>query len=67
MGILEQFHLVIKFKKSTSNKVSDMLPRPPIVASIILNNNYLSHDSYVEKYAIDGYFKEIYEKITHVL
>jgi hypothetical protein len=60
MGFLQQFHLVIKYKKGTSNKVADMLSRPPIVASIILKNASLSHDSYVEQYAIDEYFKEVY-------
>ena len=40
-----------------------MLSRPPIVASIVLNNTSLSHDSYVEQYVID--FKEVYEKLTH--
>ena len=65
MGFLQQFHLVIKHKKGTSNKVVDMISRPPIVASIILKYIYLSHDSYVEKYAIDEYFKEVYEKLTH--
>jgi hypothetical protein len=65
MGFLQQFHLVIKYKKGTSNKVADMLSRPPIVASIILKNASLSHDSYVEQYAIDEDFKEVYEKLTH--
>jgi hypothetical protein len=65
MGFLQQFHLVIKYKKGTSNKVVDMLYRPPIVASIILKNTSLSHDSYVEQYAIDEDFKELYEKINH--
>jgi hypothetical protein len=65
MGFLQQFHLLIKYKKGTSNKVADMLSRRPIVASIILNNTSLSHDSYVEKYAIDEDFKEVYEKLTH--
>ena len=41
-----------------------MLSRPPIATSIILKNTYLSHDSYVEKYAINKYFKEVYEKLT---
>ena len=36
-----------------------MLCIPPIVASIILKNTSLSHDSYVEQYAIDEYFKEV--------
>ena len=57
MGFIQQFHLVIKEKKSISNKVADMISRPPIFASIILNNTFLSHDNYVEKYAIDEDFK----------
>ena len=65
MGFLQQFHLVIKYKKGTSNKVIDMLFRPHIVAFIILKNTSLSHDNYVEQYAIDEYFKEVYEKLTH--
>jgi hypothetical protein len=35
-----------------------MLSRSPIAAS-------RPHDSYVEKYAIDEDFKEVYEKLTH--
>jgi hypothetical protein len=65
MGFLQQFHLVIKYKKGTSSEVADMLSRPPIATSIILKNTSLSHDSYVEQYAIDEYFKEVYEKLTH--
>jgi hypothetical protein len=57
--------LVIKHKKGTSNKVADMLSRPHIVASIILKNDFLSHDRYVKQYAIDEDFKEVYEKLTH--
>ena len=57
MGFLRQFHLVIKYKKGTRNKVADILSIPHIVASIILKNTSLSHDRYVEQYAIDEYFK----------
>ena len=64
MGFLQQFHLVIKYKKDTSRKVIYMLSRTPFVASIILNNTYLSHDSYVEQYSIDEDFKEVYENLT---
>jgi hypothetical protein len=64
MGFLQQFHLVIKYKKGTCNKVVDMLSSPPIVSSIILKNTSLSHDSYVEQYAIDEDFKEVYVKLT---
>ena len=65
MGFLQQFHLVIKYKKGTSNKVADMLSRPPISASIILHNASLSFESYAEQYANDDDFKEIYAKLTH--
>ena len=61
MGFLQQFHLVIKYKKGTSNKVVDMLSRHPI----ILKNASLSHESYIEQYATDDDFKEIYEKLTN--
>jgi hypothetical protein len=64
MGFLQQFHLVIKYKKGASNKVADMLSRPHIVASIILKNAYLSHDRYIEQYAINEDFKEVYTKLT---
>ena len=65
MGFLQQFHLVIKYKKGTSNKVADMLSRPPISASVILHNASLSFESYAEKYANDDDFKEVYAKLTH--
>jgi hypothetical protein len=64
MGFLQQYHLVIKYKKGTSNKVADMLSRLPIVASAILKNASLSHDNYVEQYVIDEDFKEVYVKLT---
>ena len=65
MGFLQQFHLVIKYKKGTSNKVVDMLSLPPISASIISHNASLSFESYVEQYANNDDFKEIYAKLTH--
>jgi hypothetical protein len=65
MGFLQQFHLVIKYKKGTSNKVVHVISRPPIVDFIIMKNASLSHDSYVEQYVVDEDFKEVFEKITH--
>jgi hypothetical protein len=52
MGFLQQFHLVIKYKKGTSNKVVDMLSHPPISASVILHNASLSFESYAEQYVL---------------
>jgi hypothetical protein len=64
MDFLQKNHLVIKYKKGKSNKVADMISRTLIDASIFLKNTSLYHDSYVEKYSIDEYFKKLYAKIT---
>jgi hypothetical protein len=65
MGFLQKFHLVIKYKKGIHNKVVDMLSRPFINASVILRYNPLAHESYVEQYAKDEDFKDVYEALTH--
>jgi hypothetical protein len=65
MGFLQQFHLVIKYKKGIHNKVADMLSRPMINASKILRYNTLAHESYVEQYAKDDDFKDVYEALIH--
>ena len=64
MGFLQKFHLVIKYKKGIHNKVTYMLSKPVINASIILRYNPLAHESYVEEYARDDDFKDAYEAIT---
>jgi hypothetical protein len=53
MGFLQQFHLVIRYKKGIYNKVVDMFSRPIFNASIILKHNSTMHESYVEQYALD--------------
>lgn len=61
MGFLQQFHLVIKYKKGVHNKVADMLSRPPVKnALIILQNSSTVHESFQEQYANDENFKDIY-------
>jgi hypothetical protein len=65
MGFLQQFHLVIKYKKGIHNKVADMLSRPIVNASTILKHDSLAHESFVEQYARDNDFKDVYEALTH--
>jgi hypothetical protein len=65
MGFFQQFHLVIKYKKDILNKVADMLSRPIVNASTILRHNSLSHGRFVEQYARDDDFKDMYESLTH--
>jgi hypothetical protein len=65
MGFLQQFHLVIKYKKGIHNKVVDMLSILVTNAPTILRYNPLSHESYAEQYVWDDDFKEVYDALTH--
>jgi hypothetical protein len=65
MGFLQQFHLVIRYKKGIFNKVADMISRPIISASVILKHSPIMHESYVEQYSLDTDFKEVYETLCH--
>jgi hypothetical protein len=65
MGFLQQFHLVIRYKKGIFNKVVDMLSRPIVSALVILKQSPIMHESYVEQYALDADFKEVYETLCH--
>jgi hypothetical protein len=53
------------YKKGIYNKVADILSRPIISASFILKNSPIMHESYVEQYALDTDFKEVYETLCH--
>ena len=57
MGFLQQFDLVIKYKKGIQSKVADMLSRPPTNVSILIQGSPLVHSSYVEQYSKDEHFK----------
>ena len=61
MEFLQQFHLVIRYKKGTYNKVADMLSRPIVNSSIILKHNSIIRESYIEQYAYDSDFQYVYE------
>lgn len=62
---IQQFHLVINYKKGVTKKVADMLSRPSLNASVVLQNSSLKLEIYVEKYSTDVDFKDIYESLTH--
>ena len=42
-----------------------MLSRPSLNASIILQNSSLAHESYIEQYARDIDFMDVYDSLTH--
>ena len=56
MGFLQQFNLVVRYKKGIYNKVSDMLSRPIVNSSVILKHNSVLHEIYIELYANDSDF-----------
>ena len=60
MGFLQNFHLVIRYKKGIFIKVSDMISRPIISASNFLKNYSIVHENYIEQYASDVDFKDVY-------
>ena len=64
MGFLQQFHLVIRYKKGIYNKVSDMLSRPIFSATTILKHNSIFHESYVEQYDLDSDFQDVYATLS---
>ena len=42
-----------------------MISRPIVSASVILKHKSIMHESYVEQYALDVDFKEVYETLCH--
>ncbi len=64
MRFLHQFHLVIRYKKGMYNKVSDILSRLIINVAILIKNNFVLPEIYVEKYAQDAEFQEVYLKFS---
>jgi len=57
---LQKIHLVIRDKKGIYNKVVDILSRPIVNVSFILNHNSNMHESYIEQYFQDDDFKYVY-------
>jgi len=64
VGFLQQFCLIIRYEKCIHNKVLDMLSRPIINASTILKHNSVLHESYIEQYAQDVDFKDVYPTLS---
>jgi hypothetical protein len=65
MGFIRKFHLVIRYNKGIYNKVADMISRPIVSGLVILKHNSTMHESYVEQYALDADFKEVYATLCH--
>jgi hypothetical protein len=62
MTYLQQFNLVIMYKKGAQNKLADMLSRPPVTSiclSIVMEVQPSMHDDYKQLYAEDSDFSEV--------
>jgi len=60
VGFLQQFILVIRYKKGIYNKFVDLLSSPIVNTSFILKHNSIMHERYIEKYSQDDNFKDVY-------
>jgi hypothetical protein len=56
--------LVIEYKKGSTNKLEDMLSRPPtskiIALGTLMHMDPFTHDAYIEAYIEDEDFKEVF-------
>jgi hypothetical protein len=64
MRFLQKIHPVIKYKKGNTNKLVDMISRPPtsniIALRTMMHMEPFTHDVYKEAYTKDKDFKEVF-------
>jgi hypothetical protein len=53
---IQQFHLVIRYKNDTSNKMVDLISRPPTPFISILEVRCDTYDTWKDQYATDTNF-----------
>jgi hypothetical protein len=67
MGFLQQFHLVIKYKKGSTNKLADMISRPSAskitTLGTLMHMEIFTHDAFKEAYTEDEDFKEVFQQL----
>ena len=65
MGLLQQFCLVIKYNKDNTNKLENMLSRPPtsniIDLRTLMHMEPFTHDTYKEAYKENQDLKEMFK------
>jgi hypothetical protein len=73
MVFLQQFHLVIKYKKGKTNKSAYILSRTPTskitALGTLMHVDPFTHDAYREVYIEDEDFKKVFQHLqdqTHV-
>jgi hypothetical protein len=65
MGFLQQFDLVIKYKKGSTNKLAGMILRPPTpnitALETLMEMEPFTHDAYKYAYREDEDFKQVFQ------
>jgi hypothetical protein len=62
---IQHFHLLIKYKKGTTNKMADLLSRPLVQVLHILEVRCASYDAWKSKYESDPDFGEIWAALQN--
>lgn len=63
---LQQFHLVIKYRKGNTNSIVDCLSHPPIVCTFaVISLSHVGFQVWASQYATDFDFGEKFVKLTH--
>jgi hypothetical protein len=67
MLFLQQFHLVIKYKKGNTNKLETTLSCTPTsmntTLGTLMHMDPFTHDAYKEAYIEDEEFKEVFQQL----
>ena len=65
--VLQQFCLVNKYKKGSTNKLVDMLSRPPTSKittwGTLIHMDYFTHDAFKEASTKDEDFKDVFHQL----
>jgi hypothetical protein len=67
MDFLQLFHLIINYKKGITNKLEDMILRPPttniIALGTLMHMEPFTHDAYREAYTKYEEFKKLFQQL----
>jgi len=66
MGYLQRFHIIIKYKKGSTNTVVDFLSQPPIYFLLqVLDSSYFGFVKWKSLYAVNSDYADIIAQLTN--
>jgi len=63
---IQEFHLVIKYKKGSSNQMVELSSHAPICFMQILEARCSTYDNWKDRYATDSYFGPILDVLLQL-